>query len=97
MRRLLTALFILSILAIGLSFTALNAVDIEVNYYFSTISLPLAVVVLLALIVGVMLGLITAFTYLFIYRAETLRLRQKVNLYEKEINNLREIPIKGNK
>lgn len=94
MRRLFTTLFIITILAIGLSFTSLNALDVEINYYFSTVTIPLAVVVLIALAIGVFLGLLVSMTYVVIHRSENSRLRKKVNLYEKEIKNLRELPIK---
>jgi putative membrane protein len=94
MKRLLTFIFLLLIIVIGLSFTVLNAGEVELNYYFDTTTLPLAAVVLAAIILGSMLGILATLSLVFAVKAKNVKLQRKVGLIEKEIKNLREIPIK---
>jgi putative membrane protein len=94
MKRLLTFIFLLLIIVIGLSFTVLNAGEVELNYYFGTISLPLAAVVLAAIMLGSLLGILATLSLVFAVKAKNVTLQRKVGLIEKEIKNLREIPIK---
>ena len=94
MKRLLTIIFLIILIAIGLSFTVLNAGEVELNYYFSTTSQPLAVIVLGAAVLGALFGVLATLSMVFAQKGENIRLRKKVDLIEKEIKNLREIPIK---
>ncbi len=95
MKRLLTFLFILVLLVFGLSFTVLNANDVVLNYYFATVELPLALVILGALTLGALLGLFASISLVLAGKADVARLHRKVQMTEKEIKNLREIPIKN--
>lgn len=94
MKRLLTIIFLIILIAVGLSFTVLNADEVELNYYFSTTSQPLAVIVLGAAVLGALFGVLATLSMVFAQKGENIRLRKKVDLIEKEIKNLREIPIK---
>ena len=94
MKRLLTFIFLLLIIVIGLSFTVLNAGEVELNYYFDTVALPLAAVVLISIVLGTLLGILATLSLVFAAKAENVKLQRKVGLIEKEIKNLREIPIK---
>lgn len=94
MKRLLTFIFLLFIIVIGLSFTVLNAGEVEFNYYFKTVNLPLAAIVVGAVITGALLGVMASLTIVLGQKGENAKLRRKLVLIEKEIKNLREIPIK---
>ena len=94
MKRLLTFIFLLFLTAIGLSFTVLNASEVELNYYFDTTTQPLAVIVLGAIVTGALFGILATLSMVFAQKGDNVKLRKKVGLIEKEIKNLREIPIK---
>ncbi|MCA0403407.1 MAG: LapA family protein [Proteobacteria bacterium] len=92
--RLFMIIFYVFLVIIGVSFAALNATSVEVNFYFKTITMPISV--LMAIMLGI--GLLTGFL-LFIYRYWRLkvdyhRVKNQLKLTEKEIKNLRTIPLK---
>lgn len=92
--RLFMIIFYVLLVIVGVSFAALNATSVEVNFYFKTITMPISV--LMAIMLGI--GLLTGFL-LFIYRYWRLkvdyhRVKNQLKLTEKEIKNLRTIPLK---
>lgn len=94
MRRLLAIAVILFVSFLGLAFAVLNAETVELKYYLGTISLPLALLLAITLLMGALLGGLASIGYVLHQRRETSRLRKKLSLVEKELKNLREIPIK---
>ena len=56
MTRLLSLLFILIVIVFGLYFGLLNAEPVTLNYYFGTQALPLSLVMMVALLIGALLG-----------------------------------------
>ncbi len=94
MRRLLAIVVILFVSFLGLAFAVLNAEAVELKYYLGTISLPLALLLVITLLVGALLGGLASIGYVLHQRRENSRLRKKLNLVEAELKNLREIPIK---
>ncbi len=50
----ITAIFIISF--IGLTFAVLNAGTVELKYYLGTLSMPLALLMVITLLVGALLG-----------------------------------------
>lgn len=94
MKHLLTITVIIIIGFLGLAFAVLNAGVVELKYYLGTISIPLALLLVLTLLFGVLLGVIASIGFLLKQRAETHRLRKKIDLVETELKNLRDIPIK---
>ena len=55
---LLASLFVL---LLGISFAVLNASPVSFHYYFGDVVLPLSLLLVMALIIGVCLGLLTSF------------------------------------
>ncbi|HEY0720578.1 MAG TPA: lipopolysaccharide assembly protein LapA domain-containing protein [Gammaproteobacteria bacterium] len=94
MRRLLEIVVILFVSFLGLAFAVLNAETVEIKYYLGTISLPLALILAIALLIGALLGGLASIGYVLHQRRENSRLRKKLSLVETELKNLREIPIK---
>lgn len=94
MKRLLaiTAIFIVGF--IGLSFAVLNAGNVEFKYYLGTLSMPLALLLVVTLLLGVLLGGIACVGFILNQRRENRRLRKRLSLIETELKNLREIPIR---
>ncbi|MBA2652090.1 MAG: LapA family protein [Tatlockia sp.] len=92
--RLVMLLIYLILILFGVSFAALNAKSVEVNLYFDTISVPISVLMTIMLGIGLIVGFL-----LFLYRYWRLKvnyskLKNQLKLTEKEIKNLRAIPLK---
>lgn len=94
MKRFLAIVVILFVSFIGLAFAVLNAESVEVKYYLGTVSLPLALLLVITLLIGAVMGGLASIGYLLHQRQESSRLRKKLSLVETELKNLREIPIK---
>ncbi len=94
-RRIGYIILFLIFISVSSSFILLNHQTVTVNYYFGQRDISLALLVLITLSIGVCLGFVAAGRYLIRRRIETNKLRKKITLVEQEIQNLREIPIKG--
>lgn len=94
MRRLLAITIILIVIFMGLAFAVLNAAAVEVKYYLGTFSLPLALLLVITLLIGALLGGLASVSFLLRQRRENHRLHKKLTLVETELKNLREIPLK---
>ena len=94
MARLVSAFIILLVLLLVIFFTILNAEPVTVNYYLGVVNPPLALVVILSLVAGAILGLISSMFVIIATRHETSKLRRDMKHAEQELSNLRNIPIK---
>lgn len=97
MRRLLGFAALLVIALFGLSFALLNATRVDVDYYFGVVAAPLSLALLIALILGAMLGALSALGVLAGKQRELRRLRRRVRDSEKELSELRRLPLKDNR
>ena len=91
--RIFMAMFYFLIVILGISFAALNAASVQINLYFIILQLPLSFVIAVTLVVGVLIGF---FLFLFRYyrlRLDNHKLQHQLRLTEKEIKNLRSIPL----
>ena len=95
MKRALIFLLLLFISICGSVLTELNVESVDFHYYFGSVEISLALLILLALCCGALLGLLLTLGIAFSARGEKRRLSRKLQLREQEIRNLREIPIKG--
>ncbi len=86
--------FWLLVMAIGVTFAALNATAITVNYYLGEAELYLPFLLLIALVFGVLLGFVALLPTLIRRKSANRRLRQRIRQVEQEVDNLRAIPIK---
>lgn len=92
MRILILTAYLL-LIVIGVSFAALNAATVQVNFYFKTLSMPISVLMTIMLGIGILIGFV-----LFIFRywrlkCECRAVKNQLKLTEKEIKNLRSIPL----
>lgn len=94
MKRILGFLLILLVLVFGLFFGLLNAEPVNVNYLFGSRELPLSFVLVMMLIIGALAGALAGLSLAFRVKREVYRLRREVRLAEKELTNLRSLPIK---
>ena len=78
----------------GLVFAVLNAEPVQFNYYFNSIDIPLSLSMLVAMIVGAILGVLASAGAILRQKREIHRLRKAVEMAEKEVNNLRSLPLR---
>ncbi len=94
MKRLLRLIVLLVILVIGIAFAGKNATSVPVHYFFGELSLPLAVIMLLSIVLGVILGIFASLYLIISTRRELSQVKRSATLAEKELTNLRSIPLK---
>ena len=94
MRRLLGFLVILIVVLFGLSFALLNAASVDVDYYFGTVGTPLSLALVVTFILGAVVGVLTALGMVLGKQRELHRLRRRVRDSEKELSELRRLPLK---
>ena len=92
--RLIMMIFYLLIMLFGVAFSALNAGSVQLNLYFKTLSLPLSVLMIATLALGVMFGIFVFLTRYWSLKAHHRKLKHQLELTEREIKNLRAIPLK---
>ena len=96
MVRIVYLIIFLILVVFGIVFAVLNAEPVKLNYYFGSKEVALSLVLVLAMIVGAILGVIASASMIISNRREVVKLRKSVELAEKEVANLRAIPIRDN-
>lgn len=91
--RIISYMFILVIVLFGMTFAILNSESVTINYYLGQNTLPLSLLLVLAFAFGCLIGMLIGFWLLIKSKIINHRLRQRLNLAEKEIENLRAIPL----
>lgn len=91
--RIILSVFYLLLILLGISFAALNAASVPVNLYFTKWTLPISVLMIGMLALGVFVGFLLFFARYWRLKAEYHRLNNQLKLTEREIKNLRSIPI----
>jgi uncharacterized integral membrane protein len=95
MRRIAYTAFYTLVFLLGVIFTLLNQNTVKINFHLSQFELPLAVIIIIAILLGVILSFIVCYGSTLKYRVEIRGLRKKTSLLEQEIQNLRKMPLKG--
>jgi lipopolysaccharide assembly protein A len=85
--RIVSTIITLGIILIGAAFTALNAQHVEINYLIGTRELPLAVILLIALALGVVLSILTMGFSLIKLKAKNKWLEIKLNNIQTHVHN----------
>ena len=91
--RILMVLFYLILIVIGVSFSVLNAQPVEINLYFKSFSLPISILLIIVFAVGLIWGLVFFACRYLKLKISYSRLREQLTLCEKEVKNLRSIPL----
>ncbi len=94
MPRLLSLILIAFFVLLGLAFAVVNAKPVELNYFIASREAPLAMVLVLTLVAGALMGIVFSLGMVIRLKRETLRLRRRIQLTEQEVVNLRTMPIK---
>ena len=82
---------IMVLFAVG--FAALNASSSDVNLYFTTLSMPIALLMMGCCLFGFLIGILFFIGRYLRLKAEVHRLKSQLKMTEKEIKNLRAIPL----
>ncbi|PJD90629.1 MAG: hypothetical protein CK424_08105 [Legionella sp.] len=92
MRIAITVCYLLLIL-LGVSFAALNATSVHVNLYVTQLVLPISVLMTVMLGVGVCFGFLMFLNRYWRLKADHRKITNQLKLTEREIKNLRSIPL----
>lgn len=95
MTRVLSYLFLLVVLIMSLTFTAINVQSIQINYYIGSQEAPLALVLGATLIAGALLGALVMMKPIMRLKLKSSKLRRSIRNNEKEISILRTLPLKN--
>ena len=85
--------FYMTLMMISLAFAALNSKTVVVNLYWQTYNLPLAFIMIVCIGVGLLFGILVLLGRYWHLRCLYSRCKNQVSILEKEIKNLRSIPI----
>lgn len=94
MSRIAKLILVLAIVLFGLAFHLKNNQLIELNYYIGAIDLPLSLLAVLVLCLGAILGILASLPVIIKLKRQNMKLDKLIKNSEKEINNLRVLPIK---
>ncbi|MDH5444532.1 MAG: LapA family protein [Gammaproteobacteria bacterium] len=94
MKRIMSSILIFLLMLTGIFFAVLNSQTVQLNYYFGVKELALSLLMILNIIIGTILGILVSAGHLLKARHDISRLKKNIQLAEKEVSNLRTIPIK---
>lgn len=94
MSRIAKLIIVFVILLSGLAFHLKNNQMIELNYYVGVLDMPLSWLVVIMLFIGAMLGVLSSLPMIIKLKQQKLKLERQIKSSEKEINNLRVMPVK---
>ena len=96
MSSLLQLLLVIIILIIASAFAALNEQVINLNYFIGLVETRLTFVIICSFLLGMIFSLLIMMSYIIRVRLEQRRLKSSLRIKDQELNNLRELPVKGN-
>ena len=94
MSRVLKLILIFFVFLVGIVFYLRNDQFVQLDYYVDIIELRFSFWIILALGLGSLLGILVSLPAILKLKRENTRLLKRVKISEKEINNLRTIPVK---
>ncbi len=94
MSRVLSVVVALVLLGVTIAFSVINAHPVVINYYLGSAELPLALLVVICLILGILIGFLLALGWVLRLRVDLLRTRRQLKTAQKELDNLRTLPVK---
>ena len=93
-KQVVTILLFLVFFTAGILFFIRNNQSITVDYILGSIEMPISFMLLITLFTGAVLGVLATVPSLLRLKYEKSRLERQVKVAEKEIDNLRTIPVK---
>lgn len=92
--RIFTYIFLGLIIFIGVTFAILNPQPVTFDYWIAKRTLPLSLLVTLIFVGGFCLGLLMSGWFIIRARWKNRSLTQRLKMVEKEVQNLRTIPLR---
>lgn len=93
--RIFSYIILLMLMLFGLTFASLNSAPVVFNYYLGTKQIALSLLLVLTLGVGIVIGIVFTLFPVIKLKNDNRRLRAKIKIAEKEVENLRSIPFKA--
>ncbi len=97
MRRILFLITTILTLVFALSFAVINAHSVKLNFYLGSTDVPLALLLVLTLGIGILSGALVMLSVIMNQKLELSKLRKSARNCEKELSNLRSMPVKENR
>lgn len=94
MRRLIALIFLVIMIALGLSFAMLNPAPVALDFYFGETNLPLSLALVIALALGAFVGLLVALSLVLRQRWELRQIKRQLSATRAELSELRKLPIR---
>ena len=94
MKRIFYIAAVILTLVIGAVFSARNASMVKMDFIITTVDTNLSLAIIISLIIGAGLGILASLIWLISAKRELQRMKKKSEISQKELNNLRAIPIK---
>lgn len=94
MRRIVKLILILLVTVVAVTFTLLNSQPVKLNFYVGSFEIDLVVVILISLVLGTVLGMTAVLGKLISMKQDLMRKDKKIRVTEKEVENLRSLPLK---
>lgn len=91
--RIVTYLLLFIVIFLGITFAALNSETVTVHYYLGEKALPLSFFLVGIFAAGCMVGLLVGISFYLKSKIKIYRLQQQLKVAEKEVQNLRAIPL----
>jgi len=91
--RIVTYLLLLIIILIGITFAVLNPTIVTLNYYIGQKTSPLSLLMVSVFALGCFSGLLVGGWLLLKVKIKNYQLKQRLKVAEKEVQNLRAIPL----
>ncbi len=91
--RIISFIFLIILILLGITFAILNAEAVNINYYFGHSQLPLSLLLVLTFSIGLLIGLLVCSVFYLRAKRENYRLKSRLKTTEKEVDNLRTIPL----
>lgn len=91
--RIMSYILLVVIILLGASFATLNSGMVSLNYYLGHKTMPLSLLLVSVFAVGCLLGILVGLSIIIKLKLKNYRLRQRLKLAEKEVSNLRAIPL----
>ncbi|PHQ79799.1 MAG: hypothetical protein COB66_06135 [Coxiella sp. (in: Bacteria)] len=92
--RYIIAIFWLIVIVLAIIFVALNSHTIELNYYVGKTNMYLPLLLVIAGVVGALLGIFAMVPLWIRAKNDRRRMKGRLRQAEQELKNLRNIPIK---
>ena len=91
--RIMMCILYLLLIVVVVSFAALNAKFIPLNFYFGNIEIPVSMLMFLMFVAGALFGLCLFFCRYWQLKIKYHKIKNQLQLIEKEIKNLRAVHV----